>query len=791
MSADSADGCTLCGLPTAESPVTAEDVEGDFCCRGCLSVARSVEDPAAAAPPDPEDAGDAMADAAATAFLRVDGMHCATCEAFLESRASDCEGVRAADASYAAGLLRVGFDPDAVDREALPTLVSGAGYHARAVDAPEPEESGSGRLLVGGFFGMMVMVWYVLFLYPVYLGVPAESLLLDVTGSAGRYLLANVWVMATVVVGYTGYPLFRGAYVSLRAGQPNMDLLVALAAGTAHVYSTAVLLGGGTDVYFDVAVAIVVVVSAGDAYTERVRERAADRLGDLAADRVDSARRRTGAGLEELPVEAVAGGDELVVRAGERVPVDGTVVEGEAAVDESLVTGESLPVRVDPGDSVVGGAVVADGQLVVAADAEPTSTLDRLVSVLWEVQAAGTGAQRLADRLAGVFVPVAVAVAVAAAGVHLLGGAATGEALLAGLAVLVVSCPCALGLATPLAVAGGVREALDRGVVLADETAVERAPDVEVVVLDKTGTLTTGEMAVLDVAGDPATAERAAAVEQFADHPIAAAITDYAAPPDAPVEDVDRYPGRGVAGTVGGERVVVGHPDLFAERDWPVPAVLADRVASAREAGRAPALVGWDGRARGVVVAGDEPRDGWQAVVGSLAADREVVVLTGDGEAAAGRFREHPGVSSVLAEVPPEGKAEAVARLGEDRTVAMVGDGSNDAPALGAADLGVAMGGGAALAADAADAVVTTDDLRAVPTIFEVTAATNRRVRQNLGWAFLYNAVAVPLAATGLLNPLFAAAAMVTSSLLVVGNSARSLGVGDSPGEAESPAGDT
>ncbi|MFB6218523.1 MAG: heavy metal translocating P-type ATPase, partial [Halobacteriaceae archaeon] len=393
----------------------------------------------------------------------------------------------------------------------------------------------------------------------------------------------------------------------------------------------------------------------------------------------------------------------------------------------------------------------------------------------WAVQTARPGTQRLADRIAAVFVPVAAALAVAAGGYHLLAGAPLRGALLTGLAVLVVSCPCALGLATPLAVTAGLRAALDRGVVVTDETAFERAPDAEVVALDKTGTLTTGEMAVAAVEGDPRTAERAAAVEQFADHPVAAAIVEHTPPPDCRVEDVEQFPGRGVAGTVEGERVVVGHRDLFAERGWAVPGDLADRAGSAREAGRAPALVGWDGRARGVVVAGDEPREGWESVVEALATDREVVVVTGDGPAAAERFREHPGVAEVLAEVPPEGKAEAVSRLGAERTVAMVGDGTNDAPALGAADLGVAMGGGAALAADAADAVVTTDDLSAVPAVFDVTAATDRRIRQNLGWAFCYNAVAVPLAMTGLLTPVVAAGAMAASSLLVVGNSSREL----------------
>jgi Cu2+-exporting ATPase len=776
--------CTLCGLPTPDPPVSDDDVDGTYCCQGCLAVARTLDapvdaDPEAAA--DALDRGDDPGDAdGETAFLSVAGMHCATCEAFVESRATSHDGVRAAAASYPTETVKLTYDPDVVEREALPGVVEGLGYSAvdrDAADGREDDES-VGRLLVGGFFGMLVMLWYVLFLYPVYLGVSPDALLVDLTGSAGAYLFGNVWLAASVVLGYTGYPLFRGAYVSLRAGRPNMDLLVAVAAGAAYAYSTLVALSGGTDVYFDVAVVIVLAVTIGDYYEGRVKRAATGRLADLTTDRVENAVRRTGDGTETVPVADLEAGDEVVVTPGERVPVDGPVVEGAAVVDESLVTGESRPVRRETGDDAVGGSVLRDGRLVVRVDGDPESTLDRVVRALWDVQSARPGVQRLADRVAAVFVPLVVVLAVLAAGWHFFAGATPETALLVGLSVLVVSCPCALGLATPLAVARGVREALDTGVVVTDASAFEAAPDADVVVFDKTGTLTTGEMRVRDSLGDDRVLALAAAVEQYADHPVAAAVTEYADPADVDVADFQREPGTGVSARVtdddGDRTLLAGRRALFESRDWTIPAAFAERAETARKNGDVPVLVGQSGGVEGVLVAGDDPRDGWRDVVADLAADRRVVVLTGDDAAAAASFREHPGVDDVFAGVPPEGKTEVVRRLADEETVAMVGDGVNDAPALAAADIGVALDH-TALAADAADAVVTSDRLDAVPAAFDLTQATNRRITQNLGWAFLYNAIAVPLAVAGVLNPLFAAAAMAASSLLVVGNSTRRL----------------
>ena len=855
--------------------MTGEAVEGAYCCRGCLAVARSLGGPDAAAdadveaelvggdgdrpgdgdhPGDGDRPGDAdHPDDAERTFLSVDGMHCATCETFVEATAGDAAGVRAAEASYATDMLSVTHDPDRVDIAELGERLGRYGYEVSDPEsADETEQSGLATVLIGGgVFGMMVMVWYAVFLYPTYLGFEP---FVDLGGYDGLYVLGNVWVMSSIVLFYTGYPILRGAYVSLRAGQPNMDLLVALAAVAAYVFSVGAVVAGRTHVYFDVSVAIVLVVTVGNHYEDQIKQRAAGRLSELTEARVGDATRIGADGATEtVPVDDLAAGDALLVRPGERIPVDGVVAEGTAAVDESLVTGESLPVRRGPGDEVVGGTVVTDEPLTVTVDDSATSTLDRLVERLWEIQSSRSGAQRLADKLATVFVPLVLTLGVLTAVGSLVTGAAPAAAVLAGLTVLVVSCPCALGLATPLAVAAGIRDAAAGGVVIASDAVFEDAADADVVVFDKTGTLTDGRMRVVGVYGPNGSAVRsplpndrgtsatdggasatdggratlangtdgaddgrtaqtalrlAAAVERYDTHPVAEAVVD-AGPESLPTVSGATAHDRGVRGRVEAEElpaegrsepgdrtvedrteldvgdgpveVVVGHPALLRSAGLSVPDPLAAAAETVRDAGRVPAVVGWGDAARAVLDVGDAPRSGWESTVSELSEGREIVVLTGDSARAAESFRQHPAISEVFAGVPPEAKAETVERLRGRGLVAMVGDGSNDAPALAAADVGIALASGTDLAGSAADAVVVGRGLDAVPVVFEVAGGTHRRIRENLGWAFVYNLVAVPLAIAGVLNPLLAAVAMGTSSLLVVANSSRSI-LGD-PGD--------
>ena len=798
-------GCTLCDLPLAETAVESDDGE-QFCCRGCLYVHQQLEtddDREVEAGVEALETDDReIPDEYETTFLRVDGMHCATCETFIEARASERSDVAAVDASYITDTTRVHHDPETTESQLCDEL-SGLGYRAYAKDDPkgkrQSEDQVTTRLIVGIVFGMMVMMHYFTIIYPTYFsdyfpGRYAQFLTDTLAGTSAGYFYLVLGAMTTLILLFTGGPILKGAYVSLRTGQPNMDLLVATAAVAAWVYSTLAIFVGSSPphLYYDVTIAVVLVVTAGSYYENQIKRRATDRLADLTESTVDTARRYDPDGSgEEVPIEQLTEGERVLVREGERVPVDGTVSEGEGTVDEAVVTGESRPVPKRPGETVVGGATLQEGSLVVDVGPGAQSSVSRITDMVWNLQSATHGIQQLADRLATVFVPLVLALSAVVAVANLALGTSVSTTLLLALTVLIVSCPCALGLATPLAIASSVREALERGIVVFDETIFERLRDVDTVVFDKTGTLTTGEMRVLEQTGDRDLFERAALLEARTAHPIAGAIAgEYAgdpatdggvrasAPAEEPGQRVTEFESHatGVEGVVDGDRLLVGNLDLFDRRDWTVPERLRERATAASEAGTVPVLVGTGGQAAGLAVVGDTPREEWTEALGAFDdRDVEVVVLTGDESAAAGRFEAHDSVDQVFAGVPPEAKAETVARLGGAGTTVMVGDGTNDAPALARADLGIALGSGTALAVDAADIAIVTDDLTSLETVFELATAANRRVKQNIGWAFVYNGVALPLAVAGLINPLFAALAMGASSLLVVSNSARSL----------------
>ena len=840
--------CDLCGLPTPDPPITGpanaetdesgdlgsdesenlgSDESGTFCCRGCQQVAATVDDveqldglrdaqgdrergggtPAEEVPPD-----------ASVAYFVVDGMHCTTCERFLDHRGERTDGVHRIEANYGLESARVYYDPDRVTEEALAGRLSGYGYTFRsreesdATDAWRRRQRATvQRLLVGGFFTMLIMPWYFFYLYPQYVGLGGGLLELGRTTTVGIYFpLVAIGAMTTVVFGYTGYPILRGAWVSVRTRQPNMDLLVAIAASAAYVYSVIALALGRTHLYFDVTVMVVMVVTLGRYYEGKLRFDATRRLSSITDARVNEATRLLADGRETVPVDRIQPGDSLLVKPGERVPLDGQISHGRADVDESLLTGESLPVTREAGDRVVGGSTVIDGTITVEVGPSAASTLDRIAETMWEIQSETGGVQRFADALATIFVPAVLVLGVAVTAWQLLSGVPVADALLWGLTILLVSCPCAMGLATPLAISGGLRDALAQGVVVTNEIVFERAPDADILIFDKTGTLTSGEMTVNSVAGDERTLERAATLERLASHPVADAILeanrdgtyrsrdgiDHPARADggvraedlnepaseAPdslsealpdVEEFREHPGSGVSGEFDGRRVVVGTPDLVRTEAGPIDAEMEEEIARIREAGRLPVVVGWDGTGRGVIEVADRARQTWADVLDGFE-QRDVVILTGD-DSSADEFEAHPAVDHVFTGVPPDGKTEVVRRFRADGITVMVGDGTNDAPALAAADLGIAMGEGTADASEAGDAVLVKNDLRGVNTVFELARGTRRRIRENIAWALLYNAIALPLAVAGLINPFFAAVAMALSSLVVVTNSRRAV----------------
>jgi heavy metal translocating P-type ATPase len=818
--------CEFCDRPLPP------DAGGDFCRPVCREMDSALESPEAAtgtgADLDRLFAGaKARADATPTAtdatrtFFRVDGMYSPTCESFLESIASDYDGVVAVEASYITETVRVTHDPEAVSAATLRDALSTLGYTAYLREDAERATTESAstarrtremdglrkrrddqllglRYAAGVLFGAFLFVPYVAILYPSYLSTAVDWWVLHqfegalrLTGSGGLLFLRVYLVMTGVVLFFTGMPVLRGAYVSLKMRRPTTDLLVATTAVSAYAYSTLAALSGRTDIYYDLTIVVAAAVTAAVFYESSIKQRALKRLTDLTVSQVDTARRVDADGTTEVPVETVDSGDELLVREGERIPVDGVLAEGPCTVDESVVTGESMPVTKTEGDDIVGGSILTDGVAVVRADAGAVSGLDRITSAVWGVQSARHGVQRRADRLAaGSLLAVGGVAVLTAGGTYLAGGSAL-EIVLAALLALFVVGPWALGLATPLSVAASLRAALRRGVVVFDESLFERLRDVDVVVFDKTGTLTTGAMEVTDADVPPDLRPAVVALERRANHPVARAVvtafeeasgepakadggTGRADERDPEIDSFQRHE-TGVEGVVDGKRVLVGNSDLFAEQRWSVDADLEARVSEAREFGRVPVLVGREGTAEALVVVGDEPRAAWSETLSRLA-DRgvDVVVLTGDHAEATAFLRDHDAVSHAFAGVSPAGKAEAVRRLAADRRVAMVGDGTNDALALASADLGVSLGSGTALAADAADVAIVDDDLRAVETAFDIAGTARRRIRQNVALACLYNAVVIPAALFGVLNPLVTMGAVLLAGGAVAVNATRS-----------------
>ena len=795
-------GCDLCGLPTPDPPVVDQDGTARYCCRGCLQVAETIGAIDVNEAEREREEDKSVPDDAAVTYCTVDGMHCSTCETFLGLRGDDIEGIYAVELNHAMNSAKVTYDPDTIEEDAILDRLSGTGYdfHVReertsnrAVSRQQSETVQ--RLIVGGFLSMLIMPWYFFYLYPLYVGFETGLLDMGRTTTVGIFFpLVVIAVLTTIVFAYTGFPILRGAWISIQTRQPNMDLLVTMAAMSAYLYSVLALLDGRTHLYFDVTVMVVMVVSLGRYYEGRMRSSAAGEIAAVTRARVTEAVRLLDGGRERVPVSALRPGDEVLVSPGERVPVDGRITRGGADIDESILTGERFPVGKEPGDPVIGGSEVLDHTITVEVGTDVSSTADRIAAAMWDVQTSRPGVQRFADALAVVFVPIVLVLGVGVTIWQLWSGDPVQEALLRGLTILLVSCPCAMGLATPLAISAGLRDALSTKTIVTNDAVFETAPHIETIVFDKTGTLTRREMTVSHTVGHPDTLGNAAAVERLAQHPVADAILseweDQRVRADGgsnPASDMsestvdlpdatafERYPGAGVGARIGGAEVIVGRPELVRSECDQIPDTLATAIASIEQSGDLPVTVGWDGEARGVIALTSEARSEWNEVVEAFP-DCQIVILTGDDSRDASRFGSNPGVDHVFQGVPPEGKLATVNRFIAEGPTCMIGDGTNDAPALAAADLGIAMGHGTADACDAADVVILDNDLRRIPTIFTTARGTRRRIRENIGWALTYNAIALPLAIIGLINPFFAAIAMSASSLLVVTNSKRSV----------------
>jgi len=732
--------------------------------------------------------------------LQIGGMTCASCAMRIEKKLNRLDGV-AASVNYATEKASVSA-PEGYDPQLLIAEVEKTGYTAalpkpktpaptEAADeseAPDHELIALRQRLIGS----------------IVLSVPVILMAMIPALQFTYWQWASLTLAAPVIV-WAAWPFHRAAWVNLKHGTATMDTLVSIGTSAAFLWSLYALFfgtagvpgmthafeltvspsDGAGNIYLEVAAGVTMFILAGRYFEKRSKRQAGAALRALLElGAKDVAVVRDGAEVR-IPIEQLSAGDEFIVRPGEKIATDGVIVSGLSAIDASMLTGESVPVEAGPGDAVTGATVNASGRLVVRATRVGSETqLAQMAKLVEDAQSGKADVQRLADRVSGVFVPIAIAIAVVALGAWLGAGFPASAAFTAAVAVLIIACPCALGLATPTALLVGTGRGAQIGILIKGPEILESTRRVDTIVLDKTGTVTTGRMTLIDaipVSGTERTdlLRLAGAIEDASEHPIAQAIAKGALEEldiDLPdVEDFRNIEGKGVTGVVEGHGLLVGRQSLLDE--WAVKADprLDEAKARAESAGQTAVLVAWDGEIRGLVVVADRIKTTSPQAIGQF---RDLgltpILLTGDNEAVARQIATEVGIADVIAEVLPGDKADVVARLqGEGKVVAMVGDGVNDAAALAQADLGLAMGTGTDAAIEASDITLVRGDLRSAADAIRLSRRTLGTIKGNLFWAFAYNVCAIPLAALGLLNPMLAGGAMALSSVFVVGNSLR------------------
>ncbi|MET7459206.1 heavy metal translocating P-type ATPase [Nonomuraea sp. NPDC005501] len=730
--------------------------------------------------------------------LSIGGMTCASCANRIERKLNKLDGVTAT-VNYATEKAKVIF-PDGLDPHVLVAEVEKAGYSAAlpAPPAPETDEPREPEAAQDELAPLRARL-----ITAVVLSVPVIAMAMVPPLQFTNWQWLSLTLAAPVVV-YAGWPFHKAAWTNLRHGAATMDTLVSLGTlaalgwslwalffgtagvpGMTHPFElTIARTDGSGNIYLEAAAGVTAFILAGRYFEARSKRRAGAALRALMElGAKDVAVLRDGAEVR-VPISRLAAGDRFVVRPGEKIATDGVVDEGTSAVDASMLTGESVPVEVRPGDAVTGATVNAGGRLVVRATRVGSDTqLAQMARLVEEAQTGKAQVQRLADRISGVFVPIVIALSLGTLGFWLGAGAGPAAAFTAAVAVLIIACPCALGLATPTALLVGTGRGAQLGILIKGPEVLESTRRVDTVVLDKTGTVTEGRMTLVEThVGDgedeTEVLRLAGALENASEHPIARAVARGAAEQagELPVpEDFANVEGLGVQGIVDGHAVLVGRPRLLAEWSQHLPPDLERALDKAQEAGRTAVAVGWDGKARAVLVVADVVKPTSAEAIRRLRAlGLRPVLLTGDNDAVARSVAAEVGIDEVIAEVLPQDKVDVVKRLqSEGRSVAMVGDGVNDAAALAQADLGLAMGTGTDVAIEASDLTLVRGDLRVAADAIRLSRRTLRTIKGNLFWAFAYNVAALPLAAMGLLNPMIAGAAMAFSSVFVVSNSLR------------------
>ena len=732
--------------------------------------------------------------------LEIGGMTCASCAMRIEKKLNKLDGV-AATVNYATEKAKVTV-PAGYEAAQLIAEVEKAGYTA-AVPAPKNAKTTEATDADPELTSLRQRL-----IISIILTVPVIAMAMIPALQFTYWQWASLALAAPVIV-WGAWPFHKAAWTNLRHGAATMDTLISMGTLAAFLWSLyALFLGsagmpgmthpfeftlsrsdGTANIYLEVGAGVTMFILAGRYFEKRSKRQAGAAMRallELGAKDVSVLRD----GVETLiPVDDLQVGDEFIVRPGEKIATDGVVVSGTSAVDASMLTGESVPVEVGPADAVTGATVNAGGRLVVRATRVGTDTqLAQMAQLVEDAQTGKAEVQRLADRISGVFVPIVIGIAVVTLAGWLIAGFPAAAAFTAAVAVLVIACPCALGLATPTALLVGTGRGAQMGILIKGPEVLESTRKVDTVVLDKTGTVTTGRMALVDVVPEPGTdadelLRLAGALEDASEHPIAQAIAKAATARVGAaqvgtlpsVESFANVEGRGVQGVVDGHSVIVGRESLLG--DWGLvlsPAVAAAKAAAEND-GQTVVAVAWDGAARGILIVADTVKSTSAEAIAQLKKlGLHPILLTGDNEAVARRIAAEVGIDEVIAEVLPKDKVDVVARLQRDgKVVAMVGDGVNDAPALVQADLGLAMGTGTDVAIEASDIALVRGDLRSAADAIRLSRKTLGTIKSNLFWAFAYNVAAIPVAALGMLNPMLAGAAMALSSVFVVGNSLR------------------
>ena len=732
--------------------------------------------------------------------FQVTGMTCSACSAHVEKAVSKVAGVESCPVNLMLGSMVVTYDETSTNADEIIAAVVGAGYGAQ-----RSEETGRGRQNTAHDEALTQMrrrlVWSIVCLVPLFylamghmMGLPVPQWFF--ASQTGLWVYAAVQITLLIPILILNRAYFTVGFSRLVKGAPNMDTLVSLGAAAGVVYSLITLMAGTADYhmpefYFESAGMILTLVTVGKYMEERSKGKTTGAISALLALAPDSAVVRRDGAEVTVGVEEIAVGDTVIVRQGGKIPVDGVVITGHGAVDESALTGESLPVEKAAGDTLASATICRSGYLEMEATRVGSdTTLSQIVKLMEEAASSKAPISRLADKISGIFVPTVITIAVVAALLWYFAGHMTLHFCLSiGIAVLVISCPCALGLATPVAIMVGTGKAAEQGILIKSAESLETLHKVDTVVLDKTGTVTEGRPRLTDMLclGDTTEEELlclAASVETPSEHPLARAITEAAQDrniPLCPVTDFAAIPGGGVEAVLDGKTIRAGNARMMEESGIDV-AALSGHAAALAENGKTPLYFAEDAELLGVIAVADVLKPDSAAAIAQLRKmGKRVVLLTGDNQRTADAIASQLGIDQVIAQVLPADKAARVAQLQQEgRTVAMVGDGINDAPALATADVGIAIGAGTDVAIESADVVLMKSTLQDIPAAISLSAAVIRNIRQNLFWAFFYNSIGIPVAAGILypafqitLNPMIAAAAMSLSSVCVVSNALR------------------